>query len=413
MVRLCVRVQAVPGRLLRSPAHPPHPHPSPFMAAAVASAPITDAPMFSLTLVLVGYAIAVRSPAASLSGSAYVTVLHSDRSRHVHKQHRPLPVPVGMGGRGVPPACHLPSRMCARDLRQPDGHRHKCHVRLRCRYAVSTDVRRNVVQMAEHAILTSAAEQAGKEAHAMHLSRQCRARVIARDTVPVKRMERARVTGGGSRMTARLASLVQTSTSRAQWIAVGMAAACKVAYATATQVADLSHLHLWSLLVRCQHVLGTLAMKNPEPDLSTWRAGYLGAGCELEGGDAFCARNCSSGGGYYRNDTHTCDCWSLSASGCVANCSGHGVCTGARANDTCLCDFGFGGAACGDILLMQYVDTRLLLSGGCPGNCSGVSHLAALFWNLVFSSERDSACFMSSTWVSCSGKALATSSCAA
>jgi hypothetical protein len=60
----------------------------------------------------------------------------------------------------------------------------------------------------------------------MHLSRQCHARVIARDTVPVKRMERARATGGGSRMTARLASSVRTSTSRAQWIAVRMAAAC-------------------------------------------------------------------------------------------------------------------------------------------------------------------------------------------
>lgn len=157
-------------------------------------------------------------------------------------------------------------------------------------------------------------------------------------------------------------------------------------------------------------MLAARAVKNPDSQsLSTWRAGYLGTGCELEGGDAFCTRNCSSGGGYYRNDTHTCDCWSLSASGCVANCSGHGVCTGTRANDTCLCDFGFGGSGCGDTLLMQYVDTRLLLSGGCPGNCSGVSHLAAFFWNVLFSSDRDSTCYMCSNLVSCSGKALAIS----
>ena len=66
------------------------------------------------------------------------------------------------------------------------------------------------------------------------------------------------------------------------------------------------------------------------------------------------------------------------ATGCVANCSGHGVCSGSRSNDTCLCDFGYGGAGCGDILLTQYVDTRLLLSGGCAGNCSGVSRLEAI-----------------------------------
>ena len=104
--------------------------------------------------------------------------------------------------------------------------------------------------------------------------------------------------------------------------------------------------------------------------------GYAGAACELESPVAFCARNCSSGVGRYRNDTRTCDCLQAAASGCVANCSGHGVCSGARANDTCLCDFGYGGAGCGDMLLTHYVDTRLVLSGACPGNCSGVSALA-------------------------------------
>ena len=98
-------------------------------------------------------------------------------------------------------------------------------------------------------------------------------------------------------------------------------------------------------------------------------AGYAGRGCELEQGHAYCARNCSTGSGTYRNGS--CECVLLASSGCQQNCSGHGVCSGAQVNDTCVCDFGFVGAACADISLTQYVDTRLLLSGGCAGNCSG------------------------------------------
>jgi hypothetical protein len=96
-------------------------------------------------------------------------------------------------------------------------------------------------------------------------------------------------------------------------------------------------------------------------------AGYTGLACELQSGDAFCAQNCSTGGGMYINGT--CDCWSGVV--CVSNCSGHGMCSGPRFNETCVCDFGFAGEGCADVLLTQYVDTSLLLSGGCVGNCSG------------------------------------------
>jgi len=99
-------------------------------------------------------------------------------------------------------------------------------------------------------------------------------------------------------------------------------------------------------------------------------AGYMGLACEAEGGDAFCARNCSSGAGVYTNGTCACLEGSVGA-GCLFNCSGHGVCTGPAVNDSCVCDFGYGGIGCTDVRMREYVDTRFLLTGGCPGNCSG------------------------------------------